>query len=57
MSAAEGLVARLRHRADEMASGYVRPQWVSDRELLREAARVIERLEQAALLGEASDAD
>jgi predicted ATP-dependent protease len=59
MSAAAELVRRLEHRADEMASGYVRPQWVSDREMLRAAADMIEAmarrivtLEKVALLGE-----
>ena len=40
---ADDLVKRLRHRADEMASGYIRPNWVGDRKLLREAADMIEQ--------------
>ena len=40
----DNLVQRLRHRADEMASGYIRPNWVGDRKLLREAADEIEQM-------------
>ena len=43
---ADDLVKRLRHRADEMASGYIRPNWVGDRKLLREAADMIDEMAQ-----------
>ena len=44
MKTTEELVRALRHRADEMQSGYIRPSWVSDRNLLREAASEIESM-------------
>ena len=44
MKTTEELVEALRHRADEMQSGYIRPNWVGDRELLREAATDIKAM-------------